>query len=92
MKTRHASPPVVPVKATPTLRFLHYSVIFFWTQWSFYKILACNLTRYCICLYCYYTCDLNILGTCIDASVSSSQNWGVTSGIRAISTVGRKPS
>jgi hypothetical protein len=43
---------------------------------SFYPVI---LSRYCICSpYCYYTCDLNILGTCIEASVSSSQNWVVT--------------
>jgi hypothetical protein len=81
MKTRHASPPVVPVEAAPTLRFppLLYSVIFFLTQGSFRKILACNLSRYCICSpYCCYTCDLNILGTRTEASISSSRNWGMT--------------
>jgi hypothetical protein len=52
------------------LRIPRYSIIFFWTQGSFSKILACNLMRYCICLsYCCYTCDLNILGTRIEASV-----------------------
>jgi hypothetical protein len=46
---------------------------------SFCKILPRNLSRYCIYSpYCYYTCDLNILGTRIKASVLSSQNRGVT--------------
>jgi hypothetical protein len=27
-EARPASPPVVPVEATPTLRILHYSIIF----------------------------------------------------------------
>jgi hypothetical protein len=92
---RPASPPAVPVETAPMLRFppLLCFAIFFLTHGSFCKILACNLLRYCICLsYCCYTCDLNILGTRIEASVLSSQNWGVTSGIRAISSAGRKPS
>jgi hypothetical protein len=74
-KSRLARPPVVPGEAAPTLRFLSllYSVIFFLTQGSFCKILACNLSRYCICsLYCLYTCDLNNMSTCIEASVSFS--------------------
>jgi hypothetical protein len=51
----------------------------FGTHGSFCKILPCNLSRYCICSpYYYYTCDLNILGTCIEASDSFSQNRGVT--------------
>ena len=51
IKTRHASPLVVPVEATPALRFppLLYSVIFFLAHRSFCKILSCNLLRYCIC-------------------------------------------
>jgi hypothetical protein len=72
-EVRHASAPVVPVKAAPTLRFLPLlcSIIFFLTQGSFCKILACNFSRYCTCSpYCFYICDLNILGTCIEASVS----------------------
>jgi hypothetical protein len=50
-EARLTSPPVVPMKATPTLRFppLLYSIIFALTQGSFCKILACNLSRYCIC-------------------------------------------
>jgi hypothetical protein len=93
MKTRCASPPVVPVEAAPTLRVPRYSVMLFWTQLSFCKILAYNLMRYCICLsYCCYTFDLYILVSCIEASVPSSRIRGVTSGIRAISTAGRKPS
>jgi hypothetical protein len=54
-KARRASPPVAPVEASSALRFspLLYSIIFFLTQGSFCKILACNLLRYCICLsYC----------------------------------------
>jgi hypothetical protein len=44
MKTRPASPPVVPVEAPPTLRFLPllYSIIFFLTHVSFCKILVYN--------------------------------------------------
>jgi hypothetical protein len=93
-ETRSASPPVAPVQALSMLRFHHCMiVIFFLAQWSFCKSLACKLPRYYICLsYCCYLCDLNILGTRIEASVSSSQNRGVTSDIRAISTAGRKPS
>jgi hypothetical protein len=74
MKTRPASPLVVPVEATSTLIFPCYSIIFFFlTHMSFCKILAYNLTRYCICLsYCCYTCGLNILGTRIETSISSS--------------------
>jgi hypothetical protein len=89
-----ASPPVVPVEVTHTLRFsqLHDYNISYWPKGHFIKILACNLLRYCIySSYCCYTCDLNILGTCIEASVLSSQNRGVTSGIRAISIAWRKP-
>jgi hypothetical protein len=64
---RLASPPVVPVEVAPTLLCF---VIFFLTQWSFCKILASNLLRYYIRLsYCCYMCDLNILGTCREASV-----------------------
>jgi hypothetical protein len=69
---RPTSPPVVPEEAAPTLRFppLLYSVIFFLAQGSFCKILACNISRYYICLsYCCYTCDLNILDTRIEASI-----------------------
>jgi hypothetical protein len=79
-EARPTSPLVAPVEAPSTLRFCRCMiVIFFLTQGSFYKILACKLTRYCICLsYCCYTCDLNILGTGIEASVSSSRNWGMT--------------
>jgi hypothetical protein len=78
-EARSASPPVVPVEAAPTLRIPCYSIIFFWTQGSFCKILACNFMRYCISLsYCCYTCDLNILVTRIEASISSFRNWGVT--------------
>jgi hypothetical protein len=93
-ETRHATPLVAPVDAPSALRFYRYMiVIFFLTQGSFCKSLACKLLRYCIGLtYCCYTCDLNILGTRIEASVSSSRKQGVTSGIRAISTIGRKPS
>jgi hypothetical protein len=43
-EVRLASPPVVPVEATPTLRFRRcLIVIFFLTQWSFCMILAYNL-------------------------------------------------
>jgi hypothetical protein len=54
MKTRHGSPLVVHVKATPTLRIIpRYSIIFFGPTSHFVKSLACNLSRYCICsLYC----------------------------------------
>jgi hypothetical protein len=79
-EARPASPLVVPMEAAPTLRFLPllYSVFFLSDPWSFCKILVYNLTRYCICSrYCCYTCDLNILGTRIEASVSSSRNRGV---------------
>jgi hypothetical protein len=89
MKTRPASPPVAPVEAPSVLRFLPLlnCNLFFLTHRSFCKILAYNLSRYCIYSpYCSYTCDLNILGTCIEALVLSSQNRGVTSSIRAIST------
>jgi hypothetical protein len=79
---RPIPPPVVLVEAAPMLRFLLllYSVIFFLTEGSFCKILAYNLSRYCICspYYC-YLCALNILDTRIEASVLSSQNRGVTS-------------
>jgi hypothetical protein len=75
-EARPASPLVVLVEAASILRFLLllYSVIFFLTQGWF-----CNLSRYCICLsyYC-YMCDLNILGTRIEASISSFWNWGMT--------------
>jgi hypothetical protein len=49
-EARPASPSVVPVEATPMLisPSLLYFVIFFLTQGSFCKILACNLSRYCI--------------------------------------------
>jgi hypothetical protein len=78
-EARHASRLVVPMEAAPTLRISRYSVIFFLTQGSFVKILACNLTRYWICSpYCCHTYNLNILGTRIKALVSSSWNWGVT--------------
>jgi hypothetical protein len=80
-EARSASHPVVPVEAPSTLRFLPLLcfVIFFLTQGLFYKILAYNLSRYYICLsYCCYICDLNILSTRIEASVSSSQNRGMT--------------
>jgi hypothetical protein len=80
-EARPASPPVVTVEAAPTHRFLPllYHVIFFLTHVSFCKIFRCNLTRYYICLpYCCYTCDLNILGRHIEASVSSSRNRGGT--------------
>jgi hypothetical protein len=66
MKTRSASPPVAPVEAPSTFRFRRcIIVIFFLTQWSFYRILAYNLMIYCIC-------------SRIEALVSSFQNWGVT--------------
>jgi hypothetical protein len=71
-EARPTSPPVVPVEATPMLKFLLllYSTIFFLIHMSFCKILACNLSRYCICSpYCFYTCDLNVLGICMEASV-----------------------
>jgi hypothetical protein len=82
MKTRHASPPVAPVEAPSMLRFRRCMiVIFLLLHGSFCKILACNLSRYCICLsYSCYTCDLSISGTRIEALVSSSQNRGVTLG------------
>jgi hypothetical protein len=75
-EARPASPLDVPVEVAPVLRFCRCMIVtFFLTQVSFCKILACNLSRYCICSpYCYYTCDLNILGTHIGALVSSSQN------------------
>jgi hypothetical protein len=72
MKARPASPPVAPVEAPSTLRFCRYMIVIFpLTHMSFCKILACNLMIYCIySSYCCYTCDLNILGTHIKASVS----------------------
>jgi hypothetical protein len=67
------------IEAAPTLRYPCCSVILFWTKGSFCKILASNLMRYCICSpYCCYTCDFNILGTHIEASVSSFRNQGMT--------------
>jgi hypothetical protein len=43
-EARPASPPVVPVEATPTLRFSELLCkSLFWTHGSFCKILACNL-------------------------------------------------
>jgi hypothetical protein len=66
------------------LRIPRYSIIFLLDPRSFCKILPYNLSRYCICSpYCYYTCDLNILGIHIEASVSSSQNRGVTHRVEA---------
>jgi hypothetical protein len=94
-EARPTSPPVVPMVAPFALRFrpLLCFVIFFLTQGSVCNILACKLMRYCTCSpYCCYTCSLNILGTRIEASVSSSWNRGVRSGISAISIAGRKPS
>jgi hypothetical protein len=45
-EARPASPPVVPVEATPTLRFrCCMIVIFFLTQGLFCKILVCNLNE-----------------------------------------------
>jgi hypothetical protein len=43
-EARPSSSLIVPAEAAPTLRFLSllYSVIFFLTQRSFCKILACN--------------------------------------------------
>jgi hypothetical protein len=69
-ETRHDSPPVALVEALSMLRFYRCMiVIFFLTQESFCKSLACKLSRYCICLlYCCYMCNLNILGTHIEAS------------------------
>jgi hypothetical protein len=93
-EARPASPPVVPVEAAPTLRFppLLYFVIFFLTHRSFSKILACNISRYCICSpYCCYTCDLNILSTRIEASVSSFRNWGVTMQVRCSGAWSERP-
>jgi hypothetical protein len=90
-EARPGSPPVVHVEAAPTLRIPRYYVILFWTQGSLCNILARNLMRYCICLsYCCYTCDLNILGTRIQASVSSSstprkvkdEEWDFISSLR----------
>jgi hypothetical protein len=54
--------------------------LYFGPTCHFVKSLPCNLSRYCIYspYYC-YTCDLNIMNTCIDASILSSQNQGVTS-------------
>jgi hypothetical protein len=71
-EARHASPPVVPVEAPSALRFssLLCFVIFLLAQGSFCKILACNLSGYCICVsYCCYTCDLNIMDTRIETLV-----------------------
>jgi hypothetical protein len=64
----------------PRLDFRRYLIVmFFLTHRLFCKFLACNLLRYCICSpYCCYTCHLNILGTRIEASVSSSRNQGMT--------------
>jgi hypothetical protein len=78
-ETRPAAPPVAPMEAPSMLRFhCCMIVIFFLTQGSFSKSLACKLLRYCICLsYCCYTYDLNILGTRIEALDSSSQNQRV---------------
>jgi hypothetical protein len=44
-EVRHAYAPVVPVEASPTLRFLRYSIIFFLTQGTFCNILAYNLNE-----------------------------------------------
>jgi hypothetical protein len=73
MKTRPASPPVAPVEAPSMLRLspLPDCNLSFRPKGHFVKILACNLSRYCIYSpYCCYTCDLNILGTRTEASVS----------------------
>jgi hypothetical protein len=55
MKTRLASPPVVPMEASSVLRFMYRSVIFlFGPTGHFVNILAYNLTRYYICSpYCW---------------------------------------
>jgi hypothetical protein len=47
MKTRYATPPVVAVETAPTHRFPPplYSVIFFLTQGSFFKILVCKFKQ-----------------------------------------------
>jgi hypothetical protein len=50
MKTRLTSPLVAPVEASSMLRFLRRSVIFLSDpRVIFVKMLAYNLTRYCIC-------------------------------------------
>jgi hypothetical protein len=78
-EARLASPLVVLVEAASTLIFHRCMIaIFFLTQGPFCKILVCNLSKYCICSpYCRYTCDLNIMGTRIEASVLPSRNWGM---------------
>jgi hypothetical protein len=72
-EARTASTTVVSVETPSHLDFCRYLiVIFFLTHGSCCKILAYNLSRYCICspYYC-YTCDLNILGTRIEALILS---------------------
>jgi hypothetical protein len=79
-ETMPTPPSVAPVEAPSALRFHRcLIVIFFLTQGSFCKSLVYKLPRYCIyLLYCCYTCDLNIIVTCIEASILISQIQGVT--------------
>jgi hypothetical protein len=47
---------------------------------------------YCICSpYCCYTCDLKILGTCIEASILFVQNWGMTVTVLVVCVEGEEP-
>jgi hypothetical protein len=75
-EARSTTPPVVPMEAAAMLRFHRCIIVtFFLTHRSFCNSLASNLSRYCTAHHIvHYTCDLNIVGTRIEAMVSSSRN------------------
>jgi hypothetical protein len=63
-----------PVKAHATLRVSVAIMFFFLTHGSLCKRYVLCLIKHCICLsYCHYMCDLNIMGTRMEASVPFSR-------------------
>jgi hypothetical protein len=70
---RLASPTVKPMEARLTLSYCCIYVIFFGPKGHF--VISTYVTEHGIWLsYCYYTCDLNILGTRMEASFPLSRN------------------
>jgi hypothetical protein len=69
-ETKHASPPIMPLKSAPTLR-LPLCNLLSDPRIIFVNILACNIIRYYIYSpYYYYTYNLNILNIHIKILIS----------------------
>jgi hypothetical protein len=74
MVGRQACPTVKPVEARLTLSCRCIYVIFFGPKGHFVMNKYLCYWTWNLVTYCYYTCDLNILGTRMEASFPLSRN------------------